>query len=161
MKHFRTALADIKPTIVSHVMNDTKHLVCDWKGAQASFERLVKSLQLFSIGGEFEWLKAPSRELANAIRTAGEVGSVESQLPCKTDSSTWPVQHVNFNPSQIQAVKLAMTYNFALIQGPPGTGKTSVAIGIADEWCVPGHKCMPILLTSNSQTAVDNLCRHS
>ena len=44
----------------------------------------------------------------------------------------WPDREsLGLNESQMQAFKLALTKEFALIQGPPGTGKTFVGLKIA------------------------------
>ena len=48
-------------------------------------------------------------------------------------SGSWPPQNqTTFNRSQYEAVKHALTKEFALIQGPPGTGKTFTALRIVD-----------------------------
>eukprot|EP00804_Cyclotella_cryptica_P015800 CCRYP_006321-RD/>CCRYP_006321-RD protein AED:0.23 eAED:0.23 QI:746/1/1/1/1/1/7/622/1091 len=68
------------------------------------------------------------------------------------------------NASQSLAVKGAVTNRLTLVQGPPGTGKTAVAIRILQHWARlavaqarPGENPAPILATSDSNIAVDNL----
>jgi Cdc6-like AAA superfamily ATPase len=68
------------------------------------------------------------------------------------------------NASQRLAVEGAATNRLTLVQGPPGTGKTAVAIRIMQHWarlaqseCLPGESPKPILATSDSNIAVDNL----
>ena len=70
------------------------------------------------------------------------------------------------NSSQRLAVEGAASNRLTLIQGPPGTGKTAVAIRILKHWsrlaaseadCFSGKGANPILATSDSNIAVDNL----
>jgi regulator of nonsense transcripts 1 len=68
------------------------------------------------------------------------------------------------NESQRLAVQGAATNRLTLVQGPPGTGKTAVAIRILQHWARvaqarvrPGCDPSPILATSDSNIAVDNL----
>ena len=68
------------------------------------------------------------------------------------------------NASQSLAVQGAATNRLTLVQGPPGTGKTAVAIRILQHWArlalaqaKPGENPSPILATSDSNIAVDNL----
>jgi len=68
----------------------------------------------------------------------------------------------NLNPSQQAAVEGAATNRLTLVQGPPGTGKTAVAIRIIQHWARVssgggGNEPQPILATSDSNIAVDNL----
>ena len=70
----------------------------------------------------------------------------------------------NLNPSQKLAVEGAVTNRLTLVQGPPGTGKTMVAIRILRHWALltadavaRGEDPPPILATSDSNIAVDNL----
>lgn len=45
---------------------------------------------------------------------------------------TWPDKDsLKFNESQLDAFKLSLTHEFAVIQGPPGTGKTYLGIKVA------------------------------
>lgn len=61
--------------------------------------------------------------------------------------------------SQRQAVDLMLNERVSLIQGPPGTGKTSTIVAaikiLKRHYCIP-H---PILLTSHTNVAVDNLAQ--
>lgn len=64
------------------------------------------------------------------------------------------------NASQALAVEGAATNRLTLVQGPPGTGKTAVAIRILQHWArlaVSEGSSNPILATSDSNIAVDNL----
>jgi hypothetical protein len=68
------------------------------------------------------------------------------------------------NASQRLAVQGAASNRLTLVQGPPGTGKTAVAIRILQHWARvaqartrPGGDPSPILATSDSNIAVDNL----
>jgi len=64
------------------------------------------------------------------------------------------------NESQRLAVEGAATNRLTLIQGPPGTGKTAVAIRILQHWArlsARSESRNPILATSDSNIAVDNL----
>lgn len=68
------------------------------------------------------------------------------------------------NASQRLAVEGATTNRLSLVQGPPGSGKTAVAIRIIEHWakialneCREGQNPKPILATSDSNIAVDNL----
>lgn len=68
------------------------------------------------------------------------------------------------NASQRLAVQGAASNRLTLVQGPPGTGKTAVAIRILQHWARvaqsrvrPGGEMSPILATSDSNIAVDNL----
>lgn len=60
------------------------------------------------------------------------------------------------NSSQQLAVEGAVTNRLTLVQGPPGTGKTAVAIRILQHWARMNSDD-PILATSDSNIAVDNL----
>jgi len=67
------------------------------------------------------------------------------------------------NSSQCLAVQGAVSNRLTLVQGPPGTGKTVVAIRILQHWAKmtrvrsSGAKSLPVLATSDSNIAVDNL----
>jgi superfamily I DNA and/or RNA helicase len=65
----------------------------------------------------------------------------------------------NLNETQRQAIQLMLSEPISLIQGPPGTGKTSTIVAairmLKQHYDIP-H---PILLTSYTNVAVDNLAQ--
>lgn len=63
--------------------------------------------------------------------------------------------HSSLNAVQQQALCMCLTQRLTLIQGPPGTGKTHVAVAFA-RMCKT-HMKLPLLMTSDSNIAVDNL----
>lgn len=49
------------------------------------------------------------------------------------DLDAWPASNeLGLDPSQSDALKIALTNELALIQGPPGTGKTHVGLLIVN-----------------------------
>jgi uncharacterized membrane protein YgcG len=61
----------------------------------------------------------------------------------------------SLNPSQRDALQAALTRRLSLIQGPPGTGKTHTSVSVVKGLLALNRR--PILCTSDSNTAVDNL----
>eukprot|EP01059_Diplonema_ambulator_P036920 TRINITY_DN950_c0_g1_i2.p1 TRINITY_DN950_c0_g1~~TRINITY_DN950_c0_g1_i2.p1 ORF type:complete len:1900 (+),score=439.49 TRINITY_DN950_c0_g1_i2:41-5740(+) len=59
------------------------------------------------------------------------------------------------NGTQQEALHTALTKRVSLIHGPPGTGKTTTSIAVLKAWVAAGLG--PVLATSDSNTAVDNL----
>ncbi|XP_069808099.1 NFX1-type zinc finger-containing protein 1 [Dendropsophus ebraccatus] len=74
----------------------------------------------------------------------------------------WPSKEIlGFDDSQIEAVRLALTKELAIIQGPPGTGKTYVGLKIArvlllntNVWKTHGES-HPILVVCYTNHALD------
>jgi hypothetical protein len=63
------------------------------------------------------------------------------------------------NDSQIEALKMALARHVTLIQGPPGTGKTTTAVQIVLAFLKYNLVELPMLVTADSNTAVDNLVK--
>jgi superfamily I DNA and/or RNA helicase len=63
----------------------------------------------------------------------------------------------SLNESQKEAIRQSLTNRLTLIQGPPGTGKTKTAVEIAKNWLKFNNKGGTILITADSNVAVDNL----
>merc|ERR1740121_3458003 len=89
----------------------------------------------------------PSHKARNAaLKSFQEAGSLE----CYTAS---------LNKSQVEALTRACTQRITLIQGPPGTGKTTTAVQIVSALVQYGLVELPMLVTADSNTAVDNLVK--
>jgi hypothetical protein len=111
--------------------------------------------------------KHPHASLSNALltplRQKIEVGN-PSNIPLMSGpSETHLLNKVEkqlgdrLNRSQMGALTHAITRRLTLVQGPPGTGKTHTAIEILNQM-VRHRLCpFPILATSDSNIAVDNL----
>ena len=65
----------------------------------------------------------------------------------------------SFNCSQQEAIRAALTRRLTLIHGPPGTGKTLLACQIVSLFCNQLHDKEHILVTAETNMAVDNLTR--
>mmetsp|Transcript_28461 Transcript_28461/g.45723 ORF Transcript_28461/g.45723 Transcript_28461/m.45723 type:complete len:1255 (-) Transcript_28461:467-4231(-) len=63
------------------------------------------------------------------------------------------------NPSQTEALMRACGQRITLIQGPPGTGKTTTAVQIVSALVQYQLVDLPMLVTADSNTAVDNLVK--
>ncbi|NXR16107.1 ZNFX1 protein, partial [Semnornis frantzii] len=84
------------------------------------------------------------------------------QSCCVLDPSQWPsMEALRLDESQLQALRLALTKELAIIQGPPGTGKTYVGLKIVqalltnkDVWQRVGQRS-PILIVCYTNHALD------
>lgn len=87
-------------------------------------------------------------EMASAVPDGFSFESLEK---CAQDLASNP----RLNDSQRDAIGAAMIQTCTLIQGPPGTGKTTASVQVLRMWSAMGLK--PLLVTSNGNTAVDNI----
>ncbi|KAJ8259276.1 hypothetical protein COCON_G00182880 [Conger conger] len=78
------------------------------------------------------------------------------------DPLAWPPkEYLGLDESQMRALKLALTKEFAIIQGPPGTGKTYVGLKIAQalltnsELWQQGDANLPVLVVCYTNHALD------
>ncbi|KAH9507649.1 NFX1-type zinc finger-containing protein 1 [Bulinus truncatus] len=92
--------------------------------------------------------KIPTYNLASVLTDENTIDEFNVQV---LDEDQWPdAFSTKLNDSQLEALKLALTHEMAIIQGPPGTGKTYI-----------GLKIMKILLenvTKESQGPVLVVC---
>ncbi|XP_014276222.1 NFX1-type zinc finger-containing protein 1 isoform X3 [Halyomorpha halys] len=84
----------------------------------------------------------------------------EYKIDCESvklfSNTAWPSNLLNLDPSQIEALRVALTHELVLIQGPPGSGKTHLAQTIID--ILIDNKnflSTPILLISSDNRSVD------
>ncbi|ESO06284.1 hypothetical protein HELRODRAFT_65033 [Helobdella robusta] len=83
------------------------------------------------------------------------------QIVTLSDTKTWPLNtDINFDASQLEALKSAFLSEVCLIQGPPGTGKTFIGLKIVqllhtnwNVWNSPGTR--PILVICYTNHALD------
>ncbi|CAH0398415.1 unnamed protein product [Chilo suppressalis] len=78
---------------------------------------------------------------------------------------TWPShEDLNFNQSQYEAYKLALTHEFAVIQGPPGTGKTYIGVKVAEtllkNFSTYGNSDCLMLVICYTNHALDQFLEH-
>lgn len=95
------------------------------------------------------YVEPPPPEQLPAGRRFGRVDTLPARNPANSWPllQPWPTFDSGLNASQLQAVRLALTNELALIQGPPGTGKTFVGLKIAR-----------LLLQARKRTAPPILC---
>ena len=100
---------------------------------------------------------APSLDLRSALGCKHVAASFVRPL----SASAWPpLDNVDLDESQYEALKVAMTREFALVQGPPGTGKTYIGLKIVealvknrDVW--DPRKSSPMLIVCYTNHALD------
>lgn len=69
----------------------------------------------------------------------------------------WPINLLNLNSQQIDALQASLTHEFVLIHGPPGTGKTFLAENIIRILIENKRLSTPILLISSKNDYVDRI----
>lgn len=68
----------------------------------------------------------------------------------------------NVSPSQLKAIKFALTHRIAAISGPPGTGKTFLACKLAllmSDALTAGQFHQPILIIAKTQSCLDDILK--
>lgn len=68
----------------------------------------------------------------------------------------------SLSPSQLKAVKFALTHRIAVVSGPPGTGKTFLASKLAQlmsDALTVGLFHQPILIISKTQSSLDDILK--
>jgi hypothetical protein len=99
---------------------------------------------------------SPSYDLTSALGCKDLGSAVNVVYP-----DSWPhYSDTQLDSSQMEAMKMALTQEIALIQGPPGTGKTYIGIKIVDALCrnrnVWDPDCSsPILVVCYTNHALD------
>ena len=114
----------------------------------------------------FSFVKPPSYLTNNPSRSKYDIkwiysGSKESEYVNVLEDSDWPQAcDVELDQSQLDAIKMALTQEIAVIQGPPGTGKTYIGYKIVQTllenrrvW--DSNKTSPILVMCLSNHALD------
>ena len=131
---------------------ETGELAEDIRQETSQFKKQVEACQKFLKND------VVNKDLCDIIATP------EYEIPCRVhdlDYESFKDELFNPNlkndPSQLEAVLEAITYKpMYLIQGPPGAGKTTVIVEIIRQ-LVKRQKDIKILLTSQSNLAVDNV----
>lgn len=75
----------------------------------------------------------------------------------KLNFSDYKFDNEMLTEAQKSAIRSAIENRLTLIQGPPGTGKTKTAAEIVREWLKVNSSSIPILVTADSNIAVDNI----
>ena len=89
-----------------------------------------------------------------------DILGVKSRVALHKESS-WPsAQVTNLDPSQLDALKMALTKEVSVIQGPPGTGKTFIGLKIVEAFlrnrsAWDRNKEAPILVVCYTNHALD------
>ena len=112
---------------------------------------------------DFVWIKLREQleilqeQMAGSKREEQNLGLLEQMLdldkgPLSDEQAIQTADFGRFNPSQQQAIKLAMSEPILYIWGPPGTGKTASIGRMVAEYLRQGKK---VLMVSNTNRAVD------
>ena len=158
-EHILDLKPDIKPPTylmqLSHPKLDVSNLMVDRNQRNNARDISMTKLQ-----------KAASRVQSQHKRSPKHVGlkqhEIDTPFPISVlNGDAWPAaEETNLNPSQLEAVKVALTQELSLIQGPPGTGKTYIGLKIVETLlknmhCWSDEETGPILLVCYTNHALD------
>ena len=145
---------------------------CHWElsnvGNVTAFKRAIKCLSDIYRG------QAPTDIVSLLVHPSGFHDSdrfsfsgkqlFQENLQCKPSHETKSFSHIeniqfSLNISQQKAISAALAQRLTLIHGPPGTGKTLLACQIVTLFCNQLQEKEHILVTAETNMAVDNLTR--
>jgi len=128
-------------------------------GNVTAFKRAMKSLYSLSsskISNDVVSLLVMVHQ--STIHHESEKHNIDTEILHKMESSRFDSPQ-KFNPSQQRAINAALRQRVTLIHGPPGTGKTVLACKIVHLFCNQLCNKEYILVTAETNMAVDNLTR--
>jgi len=130
----------------------------DEEGGQSSLQPAAQLRELILIPKDMTLSKVGKQELPlMPMDYNGCKHKQQSMLNFQEESKE---RHgASLNKSQLEALTFACTRRITLIQGPPGTGKTTTAVQIVSALVQYGLVDLPMLVTADSNTAVDNLVK--
>ena len=85
IEDFLKLVANTPSKIVMQVKANAHERSDQWQGTRANYFCMLQGLRLLCCSGQLDFLNAPSRSLAQAIITSGEMGLETPQLPGKND----------------------------------------------------------------------------
>lgn len=153
------------PNCLMQSIRLTKAPKCHWELCDianiTAFRRAMKCLNAISNGQVSEVMSLlvhPSGFHDDDKLSFSDHQPLSSKLPHETEKFTC-IKNVSLNHNQQKAVKAAITQRITLIHGPPGTGKTLLACHIVHVFCSQLQDKEHILVTAETNMAVDNLTR--
>lgn len=99
---------------------------------ELSFQSDEIPFKSYFIGCKFNDIPAPSYSSIHDEFDLSDMLGVRSKVVLHNGSSWPPAWSTNLDPSQLEALKMALTKEVSVIQGPPGTGKTFIGLKIVE-----------------------------